>query len=375
MSSFRVGTVTFDWYPFDPTVRRLAEAAIDAGNTVDVICLRRPGEKRYEVYNSVHIYRMPMGRSFGRSLPFTLLEWCWFLLLAGFTLTRLHLKHAYDVIHVHNMPDFLVFCALFPKLLGAKVILEVQDVTPELITVKARGRKQRIIKRLASWQERISTTFAHHVITVGWPFEKLLLQRGVPAEKMTIILNSTDPKLFPAEHRSLPTDSSEEQRPFIVMYHGTLAKRNGMDTAIRALVLARKEVPQLRLDIKGRGEYLSTLKQLVTDLDVSEHVIFSGPCPSDEIVDFVVHGDVGIIPYRCDSFMELVLPTKAYEFAWMHRPMIASDTRAIRSMFRPESIGLCDPSNPEAYPRASIDLYQHPETRASMVANSAQHYM
>ena len=376
MSSIRVGTITFDWYPFDPLVRRLSDAAIDAGYMVDVICLRRPGEKRYEVYNGVHIYRLPMNRGFGRSLPFTLFEWCWFALLAAITITRLHLKHTYDVIHVHNMPDFLVFCALLPRLLGAKVILEVQDVTPELITVKARGRKQGIIKRLASWQERISTTFAHHVITVGWPFEKLLLQRGVSAEKMTIILNSADPKLFPAERRyPLPTESSEEQRPFIVMYHGTLAERNGMDTAIRALVLARKEVPQLRLDIKGRGEYLPILKQLAIDLGVSEHVVFSSPCPSDEIVDFVVHGDVGIIPYRCDSFMELVLPTKAYEFAWMHRPMIASDTRAIRSMFRPESIVLCDPSNPEDFARAMIDLYQHPEKRASMVANAAEDYM
>jgi glycosyltransferase involved in cell wall biosynthesis len=376
MSSIRVGTVTFDWYPFDPTVRRLAEAAMDAGNVVDVICLRRPGEKRYEVYNGVNIYRLPMDRGFGRSLPMTLLNWCWFALLAGITITRLHLKHAYDVIHVHNMPDFLVFCALFPKILGAKVILEVQDTSPELIAAKASERKQKIVKRLAIWQERISSSFAHHVITVGWPFEKLLLQRGVPAEKMTIILNSADPKLFPAERRYLlPAESSEKQQPFIVMYHGTLAERNGLDVAIRALVLARKEVPQLRLDIQGRGEHLPILKQLAIDLGVSEHVIFGGLCPSDEIVDFVAHGHIGIIPYRCDSFMELILPTKAYEYVWMHRPIIASDTRAIRSMFRSESIVLCDPSKPEDFAEAIVDLYQHPEKRASLVANAAEDYM
>ena len=158
------------------------------------------------------------------------------------------------------------------------------------------------------------------------------------------------------------------------MYHGTLAERNGLDTAIRALALARKVVPHLRLDIKGRGEQLPILKQLAVDLGVSDHVVFSDPCPSDEIVDFVVHGDVGIIPYRSDSFMELVLPTKAYEFAWMHRPIIASDTRAIRSMFRPESIVLCDPLKPEDFAEAIIDLYQHPEKRARMVANAAEDY-
>jgi glycosyltransferase involved in cell wall biosynthesis len=375
MSPIRVGTVTFDWYPFDPLVRRLSDAAVDAGYTVDVICLRRPGEKRYEKYNGVHIYRLPMDRGFGRSLPFTLLEWCWFLLLAGFTLTRLHMKHTYDVIHVHNMPDFLVFCSFIPKLLGAKVILEVQDTSPELIAAKTSGRKHRIVSRLAKWQERISTAFAHHVITVGWPFEQLLLQRKVPAEKMTIILNSADPKLFPTSRRyPLPSESSMEQSPFIVMYHGTLAERNGLDTAIRALKIAREIVPHLRLDIKGRGEYLPILKQLVIDLGVSDHVVFTDPCPSDEIVDFVAHGHVGIIPYRCDSFTELVLPTKAYEFAWMHRPIIASDTHAIRSMFRPESIRLCDSSKPEDFAETIIDLYRHPEMRTSMVANADEDY-
>jgi len=375
MSSRRIGMISYDWYPFDPRVRRLAEAAVDGGYLVDVICLRQQGEKRYEVSNGIHVYRMPMERGFGRSLPITVLSWCCFLLLSGITITSLHLKHAYDVIHVHNMPDFLVFSALLPRLLGAKIILDVQDVSPELMAAKAKGRSRTMVTLLATWQERISTAFAHHVVTVGWPFEKLLLQRGVPPEKLTNILNSADPKLFPVSRRYLPTsETSQEERPFILMYHGTLAYRNGLDIAIRALALALRVAPDLRLDICGRGEQLHFLKQLAMELGVSDHVVFSDPRPSDEIVDLVVHGDIGIIPYRSDGFMELVLPTKAYEFAWMHRPIIASNTSAIRSMFRSESIALCDPAKPESFAEAIIDLYQHPEKRDRMVASAAKDY-
>jgi glycosyltransferase involved in cell wall biosynthesis len=375
MSSIRIGTITYDWFPFDPRVRRLAGAAVDAGYAVDVICLRQPHEKYYEVHNGVHIYRMPMNRGFGRPLPVTLLSWCVFLFLAAVTVTWLHLRRPYHVIHVHNMPDFLVFATLFPKLLGAKIILDVQDVSPELMTVKAKGRLCGIVRWLAIWQERLSTVFADHVVTVGWPFEEVLLQRGVSQEKLTVVINSADPKLFPASYRYLPRDESyEEVQPFILMYHGTLTERNGLDTAIRALALAHRIIPQLRLDIKGRGEQLPILKQLARELGVSDHVVFSDPCPAEELVNFVIHGDVGIIPYRCDSFMELVLPTKAYEFAWMHRPMIASDTRAIRSMFRPESIILCDSTSPESFAEAIITLYEDPEKRACMTSNAAQDY-
>jgi glycosyltransferase involved in cell wall biosynthesis len=375
MSVIHVGTITFDWYPFDPRVRRLAEAAADAGDAVDVICIRQPGEKRFEIYNGVRIYRMPMGRGFGRSLPMTILAWCWFMVLAGAVVSWLHLKRGYQVIHVHNMPDFLVFATLFPRLFGAKIILDVQDVSPELMAAKAGGRKRKLILRLAIWQERISTRYAHHVVTVGWPFEELLLQRGVPKKKLSILINSADPKMFPAARRQpAPSDVSPDG-PFILMYHGTLAERNGLDTAIRALALARQKAPNLRLDIKGRGESKPVLMQLAEELGVADAVVFSDPCPSDEIVDFVVHGDVGLIPYRCDGFAELVLPTKAYEFAWMQRPMIASDTRGIRSMFRPESLILCDPTSPESFAAAIVDLYQHPEKRAALVANAAIDYL
>ncbi len=376
MASIRVAAISFDWYPYEPRALRLAEAAANAGYEVDVICLRRPNESGYEVHNRVHVHRLSMSRSMGGSLPITLLRWCCFLLLAGITVTWMHLKRPYDIVVVHNMPDFLVFSALFPKLLGAKIILDVQDVSPELMAAKAKGPLRGIVRRLATWQERISTAFAHHIVTTGWLFEEVLLQRGIPMEKITSIHNSADPNLFPAARRCpLPSKSSVKGEPFILMYHGTLAERNGLDTAIRALALARHVVPELRLDMNAiGGEQLPNLKRLVEELGLSDCVVFRGPCPIDKLVDFVVHGDIGIIPYKCNGFAELVLPTKCYEYAWMQRPMIASNTRAIRSMFRPESLVLCDSSKPESFAEAIIDLYQHSEKRAQMVVSAAEDY-
>src|SRR5579884_1495691 len=376
MVSSRVCVITYDWYPHEVRALRSAEAAVSAGYDVDVICLLQPGKKSYEVYNGVRIYRLSLGRCIGRSLPITLLYWCYFLLLAGVIASWLHLKRRYNVVHVHNMPDFLVFSALFPKLLGARIILDVQDVSPELMAAKAKGHLRGVVIQLARWQERISTVFAHHIVTTGPFFEELLIRRGVPREKITSILNSADPKLFPHSRRyPLPPEPSGQEQPFIVMYHGTVAKRNGLDTAVRALALVRHVVPDVRLDIQGSGEDLPLIKQLVAELGLSDCVAFSGPCPPEKVVDFVVHGHIGIIPYRCDGFAELVLPTKAYEFAWMHRAMIASNTSAIRSMFRPESIILCDPSSPESFAEAIIDLYYHPEKRASMIDHAYEDYL
>lgn len=372
MSSGRIAVITFDRYPFEPRALRLAEAAANGANEVDVLCLRGAGEKSFEIYNGVHIYRLPMHRSVGGSLPTMVVQWCLFLLMAGIRVARLHRGRRYDIVHVHNMPDFLVFAALIPKLRGAKVILDVQDVSPELMAAKARGALKPLVKRLALWQEHISTSFADHIVTTGWLFEEILVQRGVPQAKITSILNSVDPRVFPLER--LQVAPIRQDRPFILMYHGTLAERNGLDIAIRAVALARHTIPHLELHIQGDGEQLPYLKQLATELGIQNNVLFTPPSPIDTLADFVAHGDVGIIPYRTNGFAELVLPTKGYEYAWMRRPIIASNTRAIRSMFRPGSIALCDPQRPESFADAIIDLYQHPEKRTAMINSAAEDY-
>lgn len=380
MSSLHVGTITFDQFLFEPRALRQAEAAVRAGHQVDVICLRQDQEEKFEVYQNVYIHRLPISRGYnGSSLLHSILLWCWFLLLAAIKVTRLHFKNRFDVIHVHNMPDFLVFAALIPKLLGTKIILDVQDVSPELMGAKSqeKGWLRAILVGFAKWQEHISINFSHHVVTTGEPFEQILLKRGVPQQKITEIHNSADSQHFPAELRCpLPFDSSSnEGRPFIFMYHGTLAKRKGLDKAIRALAIARQSVPQLRLDIQGSGEQLSFLKELAATLSVSDSVTFTEMCPADKVVQFVLHGDAGIIPSECNGFEEYVLSTKAYEFVWMHRPVIASDTYAIRSMFRPESIYLCDPEKPERFAEAMIDLYWHVEKRKTMIEKAFEDYL
>ena len=379
--TIRVLSITYDYYPFDVRVRRMAEAAVDAGYEVDVLCIRQDGEAQSEVYNGVNVYRLPLSRGFGQSLPATVLNWLLFTALAGATATRRHLPRPYDVVIVHNMPDFLVFAALIPKLLGAKVVLDVQDVSPELMAAKARGRKREALRWVASLQERLSTRFADLVITVGQPFEQKLLARSVPASKLRIILNSADPHIFPDSRRFSADDAlrpvtapQTSDAPFIVMYWGTLAQRNGLSTALRALALALPDAPTLRLDIMGRGEAIPELKALAERLGIEGQVRFSDPVPAEKIVDFVTHGDVGIIPYSVDGFADLVLPTKAYELAWLRRPIIASNTPAIRSMFRPESLVLCEPDNPESFARALIQLYRQPEKRRALVASATADY-
>jgi len=56
-------------------------------------------------------------------------------LVASFVFLSLRSVRGYRLIHVHNMPDVLLFSALVPRLLGAKILLDLHDPTPEVFRV------------------------------------------------------------------------------------------------------------------------------------------------------------------------------------------------------------------------------------------------
>src|SRR4051794_6186144 len=210
MDLLRVCAITCDCYPEDPLVRRTAEAAVSETCEYHVICSLAEGQANEELFHGVHIHRIripdgtgrPIGRISGMGLSATVLYWVLFAIKACVKAARLQFKHRFNVVHVHNLPDFLVFAALVPKVLGARLILHIQDPMPELMSVKAGGMRGRVTVALTKIQERISTAFADHVVTVGWPFEKPLLARGVPPQKLSSILNSADPKIFTPAKRT-----------------------------------------------------------------------------------------------------------------------------------------------------------------------------
>lgn len=384
MRSVRVCAITCDCYPDDPLVRRTAEAAVSAGYEYHVVCSMRDAQPNYEVCNEVHVHRIaiprltgaPVGRISGMPLGTTIVLWCVFVLFAFAKVTRLDAKLKFNLVHAHNLPDFLVFAGILPKLRGARIILHVQDVSPELTASRVTGLLGKLAYRLAQVQEQLSLRFADHVLTIGWTLEELLLKRGVPRAKVSSILNSADPQMFRAEKRTqLFLGEPTAERPLILLYHGTCAARCGLHTAIHAVAKAGGTAPHVRLHIMGVGDALSSLKELAQRLAVADRVVFFPTGPVDTVVDFIAHGDVGIIPYLSDGFMDLVLPTKAYEFALMGRPMIASNLPGIRSLFRPSSILLCEPSSVDSFADAIIELYRSPEKRSELARGAEQDNM
>jgi len=126
---------------------RYAEALAQRGDQVDAIALRRKGDKKKEILNGVTVYRIQERELNETGKLDYLLRLLRFLFASAWLLTKNHLSKRYALIHVHSVPDFEVFSALIPKILGAKVILDVHDIVPEFFASKfSKGEKTWLFK-------------------------------------------------------------------------------------------------------------------------------------------------------------------------------------------------------------------------------------
>lgn len=365
--------VVHNYYPIgEPRVQRQAEALAEAGAEVDVICLRRPDEPTVECNGAIRIFRLPIQKDEGRGLIGHLLEYSAFFFLAMLKLTWLHLRRCYQVIQLHNLPDFLVFAAWIPRLLGASLILDLHDLMPEFFMGRFGHQVVSLPVKLVRWQEALSCRFAHHVITVSEHWRQALIGRGVPADKCSVVMNVADERFF---HRppERPYLAPVESEPFNLIYHGTLVHRYGLDLALQAIAQILCQTPDLRFHILGLGEEYEALEALRDKLGLRQVVIFHGFLPVENLPGIILEAALGLVPYRNDIFTDSLLPTKLMEYAAMGLPAIAAHTMAIKTYFADTLVEFFTPGDVDDLACCILHLYQN-RSRLTELARGAEKF-
>jgi glycosyltransferase involved in cell wall biosynthesis len=355
------------YYEEDPRVRREAETLIAAGWEVDVFGLRRPGESSSATVGGVNLHRLPVGRHQGASLPVYLAEYAAFLVRSMWAATRAHRHRRYGLAEVHSLPDYLVFAALPMKLAGVPVLLDLHEAMPEFFRSRFPKAANPISYRLLRLQERLSIALANEVMTVNDPLAERLRGLGVGPDRLTVVLNSPDLRLFDS--------AANARRDFMadgtlrVVYTGALTPTYELDVLLRAIasiVRARPGLP-VQATLYGRGDAQPALEALAAELGIADRVAFPGRIPIEDVPAAVASGDIGIAPTRLDPFTGLSLSTKVLEYAAMEKPVVASRLPTVERYFAPDTLSLYQPGDSESLAAAILTLVDNPADRLSRV--------
>jgi glycosyltransferase involved in cell wall biosynthesis len=356
----------FSVYPNDARPRREAHALVRQGMDVEIICLRdNDSEAIQEITNGLKVTRVPFNHKRSSRARYYF-EYGAFILICAAKLTRRSLRKRYDLVHVHNMPDVLVFSALVPKLLGAKVILDLHDPMPELYTTIFGFPPNHWFVRLLQFSERWSIAFADLVLTPNIAFRNLFAARSGHSDKIQIIMNSPERDIFsPRKYAHTPVPA---EPVFRVMFHGTLLDRHGLDTAIKAVAHLRHRIPNLQLDIYGkRTNHVEHIEQLASDLGVKDMVHLRGKKSHREIAEAILATNLGLIPNKRTPFTEINMPTRIFEYLAMNRPVIAPSTIGIQDYFNNDSLLFFEPGDASDLAKQITWVYDHPKETAGFI--------
>jgi glycosyltransferase involved in cell wall biosynthesis len=363
----RVCMVVHAYYEGDARVRRYAESLVTAGHAVDVLALRAKDKPKREELRGVAVQRLPLSRRRGGTLRY-LFEYVWFTLLCGFVLSWR--ARRYDVVHVHNMPDFLVFAALLPRLLGRAVLLDVHDLMPEVYCSKFKTT----VRHPGIWpiraQEWISHRFASACCFATERFRRGAIERGTVRESNSIaVMNAADTTLF---DRVRHPWRGPEPGEFVMLYLGTVSHRHGVDQCVRVLPLARQRIPGIKLVIHAKlseaeGKPMQELQDLAKELGVGDLVDIRPSLALQDVPAAMSRASVGVFTPHLDVHIDMALSLKVPEFVAMDVPVVAVRTSIMTSLFREDEVAMFPDGDMQAFADWLVRLHEEPGLRQQMV--------
>lgn len=368
----RVAMVLFSFYPSDPRPRRVVETMIRAGMEVDLICLSE--EAPDHGAPGLRCTRLPIRHERGGKLSYAV---NYFTFMAGAALLFGFrcLFRRYDLVYVHNMPDLLVVSALLPKLRGAKVILDLHDPMPELMmTIYGLGRDSLAVRCL-TWFEKWSIARVELAITVNEACRELFAARSCPPQKIAVVMNSPDEAIFPLRPVSGCTRGAVSRWPFVIMYHGSLVERNGLDLAIEALDLVREQIEPVELRIYGkRTPFLDRVLADAARRGLEGCVHYLGPRRLEDLAGEIARCDLGVIPNHRSAFAEINTPTRIFEYLALGKPVIAPRTKGILGYFDASSLLLFEAGDAASLAHAIRRAATQPEQVRCLVDRGQKVY-
>jgi len=355
-------------YPFDPRVRRQAEKLVREGFEVDILCLPSKDETDQN-YGKINAYRI-LNKNPGQE---NIRKYLWlafkFFIKTFFLLQRLHRTRKYALIQVHNMPEAHVFTTILQKLMGVPILLDIHDLTPELLTSKWNTKFSSRIKPFIIFIEKLSCRFADQMITVTEGCKEILVGRGVPPEKITLVLNTASTSIFQFnENRRFRKISNGVK----LLYHGTVADRFGLHIVIDALPLLLKQIPGSILMVYGKydADYRQYLVNKIKELHLEKNVILGDVKTHEELYDIMNEADIEVVPYISNEYMNLSLSTKIFECAAVGLPIIATNLRTLRLTFDHNAVRYVTDQSPEDFAFQIAHLCLNPEERMEMVQHA-----
>lgn len=326
--------VVYNRYPSDPRVRRAAEALVRNEYKVHVVCSSEPGQPDTDEFNGVKIHRVHVPKQSGAkwSNALAMLLFLWQSMLR---VNVIHRQFSPAYYHIHSLPDFLVGVALWPKLKGAKIVLDLHESFPEIVLARFHT-SSRLFYSIAAWLERLSCLVSDQIIVVNETIRNLVIKRGENAARVTVVMNSpmitADSGALPPVHPAVSAARNTGLPLFV--YAGGINAERDLVALVHAVAILKKKGLALNVLFFTHTEtpFVEVLKKQINEEQLDGLMVFCGVLPAEEVLANVKQSDIGIVSYEKSPLTEVALPNKVFEYMATEVPIISADLPTLREL-------------------------------------------
>lgn len=280
------------------------------------------------------------------------------------------LRRRPDVAYVYHPPGTIALPAIALRLLrGVPFVYDVHDLWPDTLSstgMVSSGGALGLVGRGMKWVY----SMAAEVVVISEGFRTRLRERGVPDEKVTVIPTWTyEDDIADAVQ---PSNSDRTERPFTVVFAGTMGKAQALDTLLDAAALLKNE--HARFVLVGGGIEVERLRSRA-EAERLDNVSFLARRPPSEIGEVLASGDALLVHLRDDPLFRITVPSKTQAYMVAGRPILMGVAGDATSMVEEANAGVCfAPEDPEAMAGAVRKLMALPTERLAAMGDHGRQY-
>ena len=261
-----------------------------------------------------------------------------------------------------------IFCGYvgvwYKRLRRVPLVIEIRDIWPE--SMGAVGAK---IPWFAYWSlqliEKAMYRKCDRLVTVGQGYFDRLAEKGVPKEKMSIVMNGTDLAVYsPRETNTELLKKYGLEGKFVVSYIGTVGMACGLEVVFAAAKYFNAEAhnrKEVVFVIVGDGACRAKLEEETKKTGLS-NIVFTGRQPKSSMPDWVSSSDASLVHLKKTELFTTVMPSKIFESAGCKRPIIMGVDGYAKKLVMDAEAGLdMKPESAESLVECVKKLVDNPE--------------
>lgn len=224
-------------------------------------------------------------------------------------------------------------------------IMEVRDLWPESIVAVGAMKKNKAIL-FFEWLEKRLYKNADRIVVVTDTFKEKISQKGINPNKISVHKNGANMDLFQAQEKdqALLKELDLENKT-VFAYIGTHGMAHGLDFILNSIQELQQTHPNLHFLFIGDGAERSNLLQLNEKLGL-KNTTFLASVSKNEVVRYLSIMDVALVNLRKSDTFKTVIPSKIFEAAAMHKPILLGLEGETKGIIEQYNAGLCfEPEN------------------------------